>query len=52
MFILCPTYRGSMGIHYSAKMEWDYMSTKLTSLGASSITIAKYRRLADSVYKY
>jgi len=52
LFVLAPTYRGSNGIRYSAKMEWDYESARLTSLGASSITIAKYRRLAWLGFAY
>jgi hypothetical protein len=52
LFILCPTYHGPKAIRYSAKMEWDYVSAKLTSLGASSITFAKYRRLAWLGFAY
>jgi len=52
LFILCPTYRGPRAIPYSAKMEWGHVSAKLTSLGASCITIAKYRRLAWLGFAY
>ncbi len=52
MFIRGPTYHGFKAIPYPAKMEWEYVSAKLTSLGASSITNAKYRRLVSLGFAY
>jgi hypothetical protein len=52
MFIWGPTYHGFKAIPYPAKMEWEYLTAKTTSLGASSITVAKYRRLASFGFAY